>query len=150
MLRLENIVGAATDPAISHRLHHLEHRGRVEYITLSPEDTRRRRLRAMTDCGTECAVVLDRSAQLYNGAVLMLDAERAVVVRMRETLWLDLAPRDAAAALELGYFAGNMHWSVRFEDEVLRIALSGPEQDYLDRLSPLLADGRVRRIDERD
>ncbi len=145
MLRLEGIVGPATDPEISHRLHHLQHDGRVEYIALSPEDTHRRRLRATTDGGTECAVILDRSAQLYNGAVLLLTGERAVVVRMNETRWLDLVPRDAAAALELGYFAGNMHWSVRFEGETLRIALAGPAQDYLDRLAPMLADGRARR-----
>ena len=145
MLRLEGIVGSATDPEISHRLHHLQHDGKVEYIALSPEDTHRRRLRAVTDRGTECAVILDRATQLYNGAVLTLNGERAVVVRMNETRWLDLLPRDAAAALELGYFAGNMHWTVRFEGEMLRIALAGPEQDYLDRLAPMLADGRARR-----
>jgi urease accessory protein len=147
MLRLETIVGPATDPKISHDLHHLEHEGRVEYIALSPEDTHRHRLRAVTDAGTECAVILDRTQQLYNGAVLLMSGERAVVVRMRETRWLTLAPRDAAAALELGYFAGNMHWSVRFEAGKLRIALSGPEKDYLDRLAPLLEDGRATRID---
>ena len=149
MLRLESIVGPATDAEISHRLHRLEHVGRVETIELDAEDTRRRRLRATTDAGTECAVILDRSRQLYNGAVLMLDDERAVVVRMRETEWLELVPRDISAALELGYFAGNMHWTVRFDEEVLRIALAGPEKDYLDRLAPMLGDGRAERI-ERD
>jgi urease accessory protein len=149
MLRLESIVGAATDPVISHRLHHLEHAGRVETIELDDEDTHRRRLRVVTDAGTDCAVILNRSQQLYNGAVLMLEDERAVVVRMREPRWLALRPRDTAAALELGYFAGNMHWAVRFDGAVLAIALSGPEQDYLDRLAPMLGDGRVRKF-ERD
>jgi urease accessory protein len=147
MLKLENIVGAANEPAIADRLHHLGHHGRVEYLTLSEEDTQRHRLRASTDAGTECAVVLGRSAHLYNGAVLMLTEERAVVVRMRETEWLTLAPRDAAAALELGYFAGNMHWAVRFEGAWLRIALQGPAQRYLERIAPFLADGRARQID---
>lgn len=146
MLKLENIVGAATDPAIADRLHHLGHHGRVEYLTLSQEDTHRHRLRAATDAGTECAVILDRAQHLYNGAVLMLSEDRAVVVRMRETEWLTLEPRDAAAALELGYFAGNMHWSVRFEGAWLRVALQGPSERYLDRLAPFLADGRAREI----
>jgi urease accessory protein len=146
MLKLENIVGAATDAPIADRLHDLGHAGRVEYLMLSQDDTHRHRLRATTDAGTECAVVLDRSEHLYNGAVLMLTKEKAVVVRMRETEWLTLAPRDAAAALEIGYFAGNMHWAVRFQGAWLRIALQGPLDRYLERVEPFLADGRARRI----
>ncbi|CRM46368.1 urease accessory protein UreE [Pseudomonas sp. 8 R 14] len=65
---------------------------------------------------------------------------------MQDVHFLDLQPRDAAAALELGYFAGNMHWAVRFAGTALRIPLNGPEADYLERLAPLLADGRVLRL----
>ncbi len=146
MLKLESIVGAATDPSIAERLHHLDHQGRIEYLSLSSEDTQRHRLRASTDSGTECAIVLDRTQHLYNGAVLMLTDEKAVVVRMLETQWLTMAPRDTAAALELGYFAGNMHWAVRFEGAWLRIALQGPAERYLERLQPFIADGRARQI----
>ena len=146
MLKLESIVGTATDASIADRLHDLAHAGRIEYLTLSPEDTQRHRLRATTDAGTECAVVLGRSEHLYNGAVLMLTDEKAVVVKMRETEWLTLAPRDSAAALEIGYFAGNMHWAVRFEGAWLRVALQGPAERYLERLEPYLSDGRARRI----
>jgi len=146
MLKLDTIVGAATDAPIAERLHLLDHEGCVEYLTLTQEDTHRHRLRATTDAGTECAVVLDRSTHLYNGAVLLLDSRRAVVVKMRETEWLALAPRDTAAALEIGYFAGNMHWAVRFEGAWLRIALQGPLESYLERIQPFIADGRVRRI----
>ena len=146
MLKLEKIIGAATDPSIADRLHHLGHNGKVEYLSLSSEDTQRHRMRVSTDTGTECAVVLDRAQQLFNGAVLMLSDERAVVVRMRDTEWLTLAPRDTACALELGYFAGNMHWAVRFEGAWLRIALQGPADRYLERLQPFIADGRARQI----
>ncbi|MEO8164864.1 MAG: urease accessory protein UreE [Betaproteobacteria bacterium] len=146
MLKIEHIVGAATEPTIAERLHHLEHHGKVEYLSLSSEDTQRHRMRASTDAGTECAIVLDRSQQLFNGAVLMLTDERAVVVRMRETAWLTLAPSDTAAALELGYFAGNMHWAVRFEGAWLRIALQGPLESYLERLQPFIENGRARQI----
>ena len=146
MLKFQRILGAATDPAIAARLHRLGHDGKVEYLTLSSEDTQRHRMRASTDAGTECAVVLERSQQLFNGAVLMLNDERAVVVRMRETQWLTLTPRDIAAALELGYFAGNMHWAVRFEGAWLRIALQGPLAPYLERLQPFMQDGRARQI----
>ena len=53
---------------------------------------------------------------------------------------------DTSAALELGYFSGNMHWAVRFEGVWLRIALQGPAQRYIERLEPFLADGRVRQV----
>ncbi len=146
MLKIEHIIGAATEPPIAERLHHLEHHGKVEYLSLSSADTQRHRMRASTDTGTECAIVLDRSQHLFNGAVLMLTDERAVVVRMRETEWLTLAPSDTAAALELGYFAGNMHWAVRFEGAWLRIALQGPIETYLERLRPFIENARVRQI----
>jgi urease accessory protein len=147
MLRLDSIVGAATDTAVAERLHHLEHDGKVEYIELSGEDTARRRLHVTTDRGTECAIVLARTDRLSNGAVLLLERDRAVVVRLTEAEWLALQPRDAAAALELGYFAGNMHWPVRFDGTTLKVALHGPVQSYLDRLDHLLKDGRIRRLD---
>lgn len=145
MLKLETIVGLATEPRMAEALHELEHRGRVEYLTLSEADTRRHRLRALTDRGTECAVAVPRHQQLSNGAVLLLEAERAIVVRMLEVQWLLLEPRDAAAALELGYFAGNMHWKVAFDGTRLRVALEGPVESYLERLAHLISDGRVKQ-----
>ena len=146
MLKLLEVVGPVTDPVIADKLHHLEHHGRVEYITLSEEDTQRRRLRVVTDAGTECALVLDRSAQLYDGAVMLLTDEHAVVVRTQEPDWLRLQPRDVAAALEVGYFAGNMHWTVRFAGDVLEVSLQGEPSSYLERLDPFLSDGRVKHV----
>ena len=147
MLQLDKIIGQASDPKIAERLHQLEHANRVEYVVLDKTDTLRHRLRVVTDRGTEVAIKLARTDQLSNGVVLLLDDHRAVVVRMNEQPWLSLVPSNASAALELGYFAGNMHWKVRFDHEVLYIALDGPEQSYLDRLSVFLADGRIRRVD---
>src|SRR5262245_29748409 len=114
MLKIDHIVGLTTDGEIAEALHALQHRGTIEYLTLSSADTLRHRLRALTDRGTECAIALPRTQHLTNGAVLVLDAERAIVVRMARSDWLVLEPRDTAAALELGYLAGNMHWKVEF------------------------------------
>ena len=150
MLRLTRIIGNATEPAIAERLHALDHDGRVEAIALDDADTARRRIRVATDKGTECAIALARSDRLVNGAVMLLEADRAVVVRMRETTWLALAPRDLAAALELGYFCGNLHWRVRFEDALLKVALEGPRESYLARLAQHLADGRARLVEEQE
>jgi urease accessory protein len=138
MLRLEQIIGLATAPEFAELLHRLDHEGEVEYLTLTQADTQRHRLRALTDRGTECAIALPRTAHLSNGAVLLLEEHRAV-----ETQWLRLQPRDSQAALQLGYFAGNMHWKVEFDGTTLRVALQGPVEGYLERLAPLLQDGRV-------
>jgi len=143
MQKLEHIVGQASDPEIADRLHGLQHAGRVEYLALQPEDMQRHRLRITGDQGTEYAIAISRRQALRDGAVLMLGDEKAVVVRSREQNWLRLKAKDPATALELGYFAGNMHWKVRFDGSVLEIALQGPEADYLTRLADFLADGRV-------
>ena len=148
MLVLNEIVGQAADPDISTRLHELDHLGKVEYITLSKEDAQRHRVRVVTDHGTECAVVLRRSARIVDGAVLLLDRDRAIVTRLSQRNWLSLAPRDIAAALELGYQAGNSHWTVRFDGPIMRIALEGRERDYLDRLAAFFSHRRVRRTDD--
>ncbi|EHK69088.1 urease accessory protein UreE [Pseudomonas psychrotolerans L19] len=145
MLILDRILGQASDPALADRLHALSHGGQVETLVLSTSDIQRHRLRLASDQGTDCAIRLERHQQLRNGSVLLLDGQRAIVVQMQDPQYLRLRPRDAAAALELGYFAGNMHWQVRFADDQLQIPLSGPEADYLERLAPMLADGRVAR-----
>jgi urease accessory protein len=146
MIKIDHIAGAATEPAIAEALHELEHRGAVEYVTLSPADTQRHRLRVLTDRGTECAIAVPRTQRLENGTVLLLEPSRAILVRMSEVQWLTLRAADAAAALELGYFAGNMHWKVEFEGELLRIALQGPAGSYLERLSHLMRGGRIVQV----
>lgn len=132
---------------MAEKIHRLSHAGNLEKIELSAADTARKRLRVTTDKGTDCAIALNRDLSLENGSVLLLDDARAIVVRMLETEWLRIAPADSAAALELGYFVGNLHWRVRFQGAVLEIALEGPEQNYLDRLAAHLEDGRARLID---
>ena len=148
MLRLTQVAGNASDPELGETLHRLEHAGRVDTLTLKRADIARKRLHAFTDGGVEVGIMLDRSEQLSNGAVFLLDEHRAIVVRLDEPQWLGLVPRDAAAALELGYFCGNMHWKVRFVGEYLHVSMEGPRADYLHRMAHLLADGRVRVIDD--
>lgn len=140
---LTAIIGNATDQGVSERLHALSHAGRVEYLVLEREDTLRRRLRGTTDAGTDCAVALSREQQLEDGSVLSLSDESAIVVRMSEERWLRVKPRDSAAAVELGYFAGNLHWRVRFVGDILMVAVEGPRNFYLERLRPFLDDGRA-------
>ncbi len=146
MLHLTKILGYVADASMSERLHELSHTGQVEMILLQRTDAQRHRLRTTTDRGTDVAITLDRNEALSDGAVLLLTEERAVVVRMTEEVWLSFVPRDAVAALELGYAAGNLHWRVRFRDGMLQVAREGSEETYLDRLRPLLSSGRVRKV----
>jgi urease accessory protein len=80
---------------------------------------------------------------LFDGAVLVLESDHALVVRVAQQRWLRLQPRAIADAIELGYHAGNLHWRVRFAGEALLIAMEAPMEDYLARLSGLIREDRV-------
>jgi urease accessory protein len=142
------ILGTRDDPAFGDALHRLEHEHAVDELILPRADLARRRLRAVTRAGREVAVALPRDAKLHDGAVLALDAHGALVVRVEAERWLRLAPADAAAALALGYHAGNLHWRVRFEGADLLVALEGPDATYLDRLTGFLETGRATAVIE--
>jgi urease accessory protein len=143
MITITGIVGTASDPSLADRLHHLEHDDRVEILVVGDEDTSRRRLRGKTDKGTDVAIALERSGELVDGAVLLLEDTRAIVLRKAQQCWLRLTPRDADAALEAGYCAGNQHWKVRFEPGTLLVAMQGPAEHYVQRLEHLVRSGRI-------
>ncbi len=143
MLHLDHVLGSRLDPSLADRLHDLEHHGRLDVLMLAASDLARRRFRATSAGGEDVAVALPRDQKLYDGAVLLLDEHRAIVVRVDRQHWLRLQPRSIADAVELGFQAGNLHWRVRFKGEALLVALEAPVDDYLDRLTPLLAERRV-------
>jgi urease accessory protein len=143
MLRIEHVLGGRLDPAFAERIHQLEHRGAVDLLTVLAADVSRHRFRATTQGGTEVAIALPRDQRLFDGAVLVLEPDHAVVVRLAQERWLRLQPRAIADAIELGYQAGNLHWRVRFAGEALLVALEAPMDDYLARLSGLIRDRRV-------
>lgn len=146
MLRLHGILGTRTDPLLAQRLHRHEHAGTLECLFVAEADLSRRRLRQPTDRGTDCAISLSREESLFDGAVLCLDEQRAVVVRAGEPHELWLMPRDMDAAVKLGWHAGNLHWRVRFDSGLLVVVMDGPRDDYLARLAPLLGDGSVKVV----
>jgi urease accessory protein len=148
MVMLDAIVGLATEREISRRLHLLDHEGRVEFIVLDKEEIARRSLTVKTDRGTPCTISLSRAQRLVDGAVLMIDDSRAIVVRAEPERWLIFRARDAAAGLELGYCAGNMHWPVRFEGDHLYVAGEFGTRHVLDRLRHVLDRGDVSFLGE--
>ncbi len=143
MLRIEQVLGSRLDPALAEQLHGLEHQGAIDFLTVPAADVSRHRFRATTQGGTEVAIALPRDQRLFDGAVLVLEPDRAVVVRVAQERWLRLQPRAIADAIELGYHAGNLHWRIRFAGEALMIAMEAPMDEYLARLGALIRDRRV-------
>ena len=143
MQLVTSILGNANDPAFRGELHRLDHDGLVEWLVIPRAELARRRLRASTDKGREIAVALSRDLSLFDNAILVLRDDLAVVLRVEAENWLRIRPRDSASALALGYHAGNLHWRVRFDGDLLLVALDGPCSRYIDRLSAFMDDGRI-------
>ena len=143
---IDRILGPRDRPDLAHAVHHLEHHGGVEMLAIAPADLPRRRFRATTDLGTDCAIALPRDVRLFDGAVLHLDERRAIILKVGEQAWLRLRPADGAG-LELGYLAGNLHWRVRFDTGDLLVALDHDRAGYVARLAELVGAGRVAIVD---
>lgn len=93
----------------------------LETIELDQWTAQKSRFAARSDRGAECAVALERHAQLLDGDILEYDpaARRMVVLRIRlnEVMVADLGELAHAQpeeiihiALELGHAIGNQHW----------------------------------------
>jgi urease accessory protein len=143
MLRIDRVLGSRLEPEFSEELHRLEHHGAIDIVNVPVADLARRRLLITTRGGEELAIALPRNQKLFDGAVLLLDDKRAIVVRAASERWLRLEPRSISDAVELGYHVGNLHWRVRFGGEVLLVALEGRPEDYTARLENLIASRRV-------
>jgi len=146
MLRLHGIIGTSSDAAYAGLIHDLEHQDGIELLFVPPSDAGRKRFRLTTDRGTDCAVSLDRDEDLVDGAVLFLDPTRAIIARFGEQEIWRLKPTDQAAALKLGWNAGNLHWRVRFDGDVLQVLLDAPLHTYRARILPLLESGEVEEL----
>ena len=143
MILITKILGSASDPEFTDLLHEISHEGILEHLEITQRDAQRRRFRGKTDRGTDCAITLSRDIQLNNGDVLLLEAERAIVVRVDVERWLRILPRDATVALRLGYHAGNLHWRVKFEESNLLILLEGSLENYMARLQDFITADEI-------
>jgi urease accessory protein len=143
MLRIDRVLGSRLEPEFSEELHRLEHRGAIDIVNVPVADLARHRLLITTRGGQELAIALPRHQKLFDGAVLLLDDNRAIVVRAASERWLRLEPRSISDAVELGSPVGNLHWRVRFGGEVLLVALEGRPEDYTARLENLITSRRV-------
>ncbi|MFB9269213.1 urease accessory protein UreE [Bradyrhizobium erythrophlei] len=143
MLRIAHIIGSRLEPAFSERLQLLAHRNAVDEIELAPEHLDQQELSATTRGGRELVISLPRHQRLFDGAVLMLDDNSAIVARAAGQRWLRLEPRSIGDAIELGYHVGHLGWRVRFEGEVLLVAIETRPEHYMVRLGELFWSRRV-------
>ena len=143
MRRIDRVLGSRREPEFSEELHRLELRGAIDIVNVPVADLARRRLLVTTRAGEELAIALPRNQKLFDGAVLLLDDNHAIVVRAASERWLRLEPRSIGDAVELGYHVGNLRWRVQFGGEVLLVALEGRPEDYTARLENLIASRRV-------
>jgi len=148
-LRLERVLGRTGEPRWHAVVHQAEAEGRLETIRIARADAPRRRMRLTTDRGRDVALALPRDAALEDGAVLHASEALVVVARVDGGPRLRLTPRDAASALRLGYFCGNLHWKAGFDGASVEVHMDAPEESYRARLrdAAVLCDFDVERLD---
>ncbi|MCI2421681.1 urease accessory protein UreE [Saccharopolyspora sp. K220] len=143
---VEVVAGHESSADLAAALDALRHGQAVEYVHLSSADLDRSRLRVTSDAGRDYAIALPRGEKLRDGTVLVLDGDRAVIVRAGARRVLRFGATSVPAALRLGFVAGHLHWRSTFDGEALEVLLEGPEQDYLNRVADLIATGDVRCV----
>jgi urease accessory protein len=142
-LNITHVLGSRLEPAFSEKISRLEHQSAVDEVELSGAELERFQFLATTRGGQELAIALPRHQRLFDGAILLLDDSRAVVVRAAGQRWLRLEPRSIGDAIELGYHVGKLGWRIRFEGEVLLVAIEGRAENYAVRLGELFWSRRV-------
>ena len=142
-LSIHHVLGSRLEPSFSERIHRLELHNAVDEVWLSAGAFEQRELRATTRGGAELVIALPRHEKLFDGAVLLLDDIRAIVVRETGQRRLRLQPRSISDAIELGYQIGNLGWPVHLEGEVLFVTMQGRPENYVVRLGEQIWSRRV-------
>jgi len=142
-LNIHRVLGSRLEPSFSEKIHRLELRNAVDEVRLPAAAFESPELRVTTRGGQELAIALPRHEKLFDGAVLQLDDNRAIIVREAGRRCLRLQPRSISDAIELGYHIGNLGWPVRFEGDVLLVAMHGRTENYVVRLGELIWSRRV-------
>ena len=131
---IHTIIGSYSDDEYHNLIHEMEASGAVDFLELSNIDLSRRRFRHKTRMGVELAISLDRDIKLFDGAILEIKEKSAIVVKVKPEKWLKVRSKKVGLNLKLGYFAGNLHWAVRFADDSIFIEIQENSTEYKNRL----------------
>jgi urease accessory protein len=142
-LNIHHVLGSRLEAPFSEKIRRLELRNAVDEVRLMAADLEQRELVATTRGGQALVIALPRHEALFDGAVLRLDDDGAILVREAGRRCLRLQPRSISDAIELGYHIGNLGWPVRFEGDVLFVAMEGRAENYVVRLGELIWSRRV-------
>jgi urease accessory protein len=55
MIFVDRVLGSRLEPVLADRLHHLEHQGRVDVLTLPADELARRRFKATSQATRNCS-----------------------------------------------------------------------------------------------
>jgi len=131
MLTVHSIIGMIDEARFSGRA--------VERLAVESAEAARPRLRRLTDLGTDVALDLPRGSYLSDGAVLLDDGERIIVVaRKPEDAAIVRFPRSRARedlindAVRLGHAFGNQHVPIEVEHGEVRIPVTTSREVVLD------------------
>jgi urease accessory protein len=154
MKRVDGVVGNVdADPELAETVADHERAGTLETVVLDDTERRRSRLRVTTEAGTDLGVLLDRP-ELTAGDVLVLEADRAVVVALedREAFVVELpAPETAVStAVELGHRIGNRHWEVAVAAETIYVPVEADRAIVENVLGPSVPPGATTRYETVD
>lgn len=123
MIVLREILGDAREPRFTDR--------EVERLLVDSGDATKRRLRAVTDAGTDLAIDLEPRSFLCHGAVLADAGHRTVVVERKAEdamvirLSATLDPQERLRqALGLGHAIGNQHVPIEIEGDEIRVLIT--------------------------
>jgi urease accessory protein len=121
---------------------------RVERLGVASADASKRRLRAVTDGGTDVAVDLERGSYLRDGAVLDDDGERIIVVQRtpEEAMIVGFSPvleraELLAHAVRLGHAFGNQHVPLEIRDGRVLVPITTSRELAAETVRSLGLDG---------
>lgn len=107
----------------------------IEFVEIAWRDTVRRALRLTSESGRRVNVLLERNhATLHDGDVLAIIDDRQLVVRVRESDLLRLAPTTLRQMAELAAELGNQHVPIEFDGDAILTLDDGPVRALADRL----------------
>jgi urease accessory protein len=140
------VIGHSSDVEFHDLLHELQRGGRVARLHVPTAELGRRRFKAVDQNGVEYGVALARGDVLRDGSVLLLSAERAVVVDAEAPQTLKLRALTVEGGVQLGWHAGHLHWRVRMDEDTMTVLLDAPREEYLARIESWVAAGAIQAV----
>ena len=130
-----SILGDIKDDKYQDHIHRCEHDQTLDLIEIKNTDVARRKFKAVSVKGYNVGIALPRNEKLCDGAILEYGNRYSLVLRTQPEDWIQIQPKNKGVALRLGYFAGNLHWTVKFEKDILWVAQTQELQTYISRIN---------------